>query len=97
MAQIGMSARIIPISLAQPQLFSPDAIDRAIARAADKLGPGDSGIVLHLDNQDQITASVIERIGDHVKVEGAALWDVSNGFKVDKEHLRVEGDLVFSW
>ena len=82
---------------APPALFGQEAIDRAIARAGAKLADGHGAVVVHLDNQGEFSASVVTRIGDHVTVEGAAVLDTSDGWKFDKEHLRVQGEIVISW
>ncbi len=75
-------------------MFTETAIQHAIDRAGSQLGDGQSGIVVHLDSNNEISASVVKRFGNVISVEGAAIMDVSHGFKFDKEHLVVEGNLI---
>jgi hypothetical protein len=101
-----MSVRILPIVTSAAAddtphallgVFGQDAIDRAIARAGATLGDGKSGVVIHLDDHGEVSASVIKRFGDHVTVEGAAMLDTSTGWKFDRAHLAVKGEVVISW
>jgi len=85
------------LGVAPPALFGQEAIDRAIARAGAKLADGHGAVVFHLDNQNEVSASVVTRIGDHVTVEGAAVLDTRDGWKFDKEHLRVQGEIAIQW
>lgn len=78
-------------------LFTEDVIQKAIDRAGEKLAPGQSGLVVHLDTRDEFSVSVIQRIGDHISVEAAGVMDTSDGFKFDKEHLRAQGELIARW
>lgn len=79
------------------RLFGQDAIDRAIDHAASRLGEGQSGVVVHLDLGGELSASVVERIGDHVKITGAAVLDTSQGLKFDRQHLAVAGELIVTF
>jgi len=71
-----------------------DSIQNAINRGAARLGEGQSGIVVHLDTRGEFSASLVKRFGNIISVEGAAILDTSKGFKFDKEHLAVEGELI---
>jgi len=75
-------------------IFTEESIQKAIDKAGEKLGEGESGIVVHLDPFNEISASVIKRFGTHISVEGAALFDLKDGFVFDKEHLKVEANLI---
>lgn len=77
--------------------FTETAIQNAIDRAGEKLGEGESGLVVHLDSNDEFSVSVIKRFGEHVSVEAAGVMDTSDGFKFDKEHLKFQAELVAKW
>ncbi len=78
-------------------MFTEDSIQKAINRAGEKLSNGQSGLVVHLDSQDEFSVSVIQRFGDHISVEAAGVMDTSDGFKFDKEHLRAQAELIARW
>jgi len=75
-------------------MFGQFAIDRALDRAAVKLGEGQQGFVFHLDLAGEVSASIIKRFGEHIEITGAVVLDVSDGFKFDKQHLSGEANLV---
>lgn len=78
--------------------FTEDAIQTAIDRAGEKLGEGESGLVIHLDSQDEFSVSVIKRFGEHVSVEAAGVMNTSDGlFKFDKEHLKFQAEIIARW
>ena len=78
-------------------MFTEDAIQKAIDRAGDKLGEGESGLVVHLDSSNEFSVSLIKRFGDKISVEAAGVMDTSDGFKFDKEHLKVQAELIYKW
>ncbi len=75
--------------------FTEEAIQKAIDRAGEKLGDGESGLVAHVDDRDEVSISIIKRFGDTISIESAAVMDVSDGYKFDKEHLRLEANLIW--
>lgn len=89
LAQLGL--------MASPNIFSQEAIDRAIARAGTKLDEGKSGVVVHYDTQGELSASVVYRLGNHLDIKAGAFFDTSKGFHFDKEHLAASGELVFTF
>jgi len=76
-------------------IFTEEAIQKAIDKAGEKLGEGQSGIVAHLNPFDEVSFSIIKKFGSRTSVEGAVLLDLSDGFVFDKEHLKIEGSLIF--
>ena len=78
-------------------VFSEAAIQKAINRAGEKLGDGQSGLVVHLDSQNEFSVSLIQRVGDHISVEAVSVMDTKDGFKFDKEHLSVQGEIIAKW
>lgn len=78
-------------------LFTETAIQEQINRAAEKLPDGKSGLVAHIDNQGEASVSLVQRMGEHVSVEAVAVMDIKEGFKFDKEHLKVQGELIAQW
>lgn len=77
--------------------FGQAIIDRAIDRAAVKLGEGQSGVVVHLDGQGEVSASLIQRFGDHLLITAAVGLDTSRGMVFDKEHLRWQAEIIAKW
>lgn len=78
-------------------MFTESNIQKYINDAATKLGDGKSGLVAHIDNQGEATLSVIQRFGDHVSVEATGVMDIRQGFKFDKDHLRLQAELIAEW
>lgn len=77
--------------------FTEEAIQNAIDRAGEKLGDGESGLVVHLDSKDEFSISVIHRFGEHVSVEAAGVMNTSDGFKFDKDHLKFQAEFIARW
>lgn len=93
--QLGVLAQ--PLGLLSPKpvsIFSPEAIDRAIARAGMEVGDGHGAFVAHYDTDGSVTASAVQRVGNHLEVRAAVLWD---GVAVSKEHLAFSGQIVGRW
>lgn len=78
-------------------MFTEENIQAAINHAADKLGDGKSGMVAHIDNQGEVSLSVVHRFGEHVSVEAIGIMNASEGFKFDKSHLTVQAELIAEW
>lgn len=78
-------------------IFTEDHIQRAIDRAATKLGEGKSGLVAHVDNQGEASLSIVKRFGNTVSVEFTGVMDTRQGFKFDKDHLRLQAELIAQW
>jgi hypothetical protein len=78
-------------------MFTEEAIQKQINRAAEKLGNGKSGLVAHIDNQGEVSVSVVQRFGEIISVEAIGIMDTSEGFKFDKEHLKVQAELIARW
>ena len=77
-----------------PGVFSQEAIDRAIARAATQLDDGKAAVVVYADSKGGVSASTVVRIGKHVTAQAAVLWD-GHGFKA--EDLMFAGQIVARW
>lgn len=92
-----------PIPVPKPEenhyigVFTDSRIQASIDRVISKLDDGQSGLVVHLDSKGEASASVVQRFGSHVSVELAAVLDVKDGFKFDKEKLAYQAEVVVKW
>lgn len=77
-------------------IFSNDAIQASINKVREKLADGQSGLVIHADTGGKISASIVQRMGDHISIEAAAIMDMSSG-KFDREHLMAQAELIAKW
>jgi hypothetical protein len=78
-------------------MFTEDKIQKAIDRAGERLGDGESGLVAHLDYKDEVSIAVIKKFGSVVSVEAIAVLDISEGWKFDKDKLSIEANLIVKW
>ena len=77
--------------------FTEEAIQKAIDRCADRVGPQGFALVAHIDTDGEASVSVVKKIGDHVSVEASGIMDITNGFKFDKKHLKAKAEVIASW
>ena len=77
-------------------MFTEQALQQQIDAAGARL-TGNSGLVLHADTGGDVHLSLIEKVGDHISVEGTIALDASNGFHFDKEHLVGKVEIVAEW
>lgn len=78
-----------PLAVINFGRFSDSAIQAQIDRAAAELPADKSGLVIHADGMNGLTASVVQRFGDHVFVKAGAAW---SGGKITGE-----AELVATW
>ena len=78
-------------------IFTEERIQKSIERAAEKLGDGESGLVAHVDDKDEVSVSVIKRFGTSISIEAVLAYDISQGFNFDKDKLAIEANLVWKW
>lgn len=78
-------------------IFSEENIQKQINRAAEKLGDKQSGLVAHIDSDGELSVSLVQRLGSVVSVEATGVMDISEGFKFDKEHLKLQAELIAKW
>lgn len=77
-------------------MFTEESLQKQITDAATRL-EGKSGFVLHGDTNGDVHLSLIEKIGDHISVEGTIALDASNGFNFSKEHWAGKIEVIGTW
>jgi len=78
-------------------VFSDSAIQAQIDRCIGKVGPQGWALIAHADSDGEGTVTLVKKIGSHLSVEVAGVIDYSSGFKFDKEHLKIQAEVVGSW
>lgn len=78
-----------PLTVINFSRFSDEKIQAAIDRAAAELPADKSGLVVHADGVNGLTASLVQRFGAHVFVKAGGEW---HGGKIS-----AEAELVASW
>ena len=78
-------------------IFSDSKIQAQIDRCIDKVGPTGWGLIAHADSDGEATVTLVKKIGDHLSVEVAGVMDYSDGFKFDREHLKLQAEVIGGW